>query len=221
MKLWKTLAPRLGLFLFLAVSAQAAPLVWLDPGHGGSDRGVTAAGFVESRFSLDLAQRLAVLLTKQGIKTSLSRTDDSDPAQADRIQAANQSRADLAVSLHANCGFGRGSGPRVLVPAVRSEEDALTAGGVDLIPLGHLQSLRLAESRRLGDALAKTLKGARVAALPLAQFNGLGVPGVVVECGFASDEGDRARLTDPGQMDALAKNLAQGIKAYLAAERGL
>ncbi|MFT3951109.1 MAG: N-acetylmuramoyl-L-alanine amidase [Oscillospiraceae bacterium] len=79
--------------------------VVLDPGHGGSDVGATNAG--ETRFekvdNLRLAKAVQTALEAQGVTVVMTRTDDSFVSLDDRCSIANDSRADLFVSLHRNC----------------------------------------------------------------------------------------------------------------------
>ena len=58
-------------------SEAAAPLVCLDPGHGGSAPGAVNGGLREADINLDVANALAARLAADGIDSVLTRTDDS------------------------------------------------------------------------------------------------------------------------------------------------
>ena len=117
-----------------APESAAVFTVVLDPGHGGDDIGAVANGIDEAVSNLDLARRVETLLQANGIDVILTRLDDGfsqlfpterfasgeladddsdDPVQfgtgrADRqarVDLANQSNADLFVSIHSNA-FG-------------------------------------------------------------------------------------------------------------------
>ena len=88
--------------------------IFIDPGHGGSDPGASANGLTESEVVLDVSLRLADILRASGHKASMSRIDDTAVPVNDRWQQANEWKADLFVSVHANAGGG--TGVETLVP---------------------------------------------------------------------------------------------------------
>lgn len=93
--------------MFLALgSAHAspppAPVVVIDPGHGGSNSGTRGAGMQEKQFTLMLAQRVATTLRAKGITVELTRTTDRTLTLRQRAARADEIPADLFVSIHAN-----------------------------------------------------------------------------------------------------------------------
>ena len=78
--------------------------VVLDPGHGGYDHGSTGhSGVVEKELVLDVANRLGKLIEDRlGAEVVLTRNDDTFVALEDRVRMANELRADLFLSIHAN-----------------------------------------------------------------------------------------------------------------------
>jgi N-acetylmuramoyl-L-alanine amidase len=94
------------------VVADAAPggdlrdrfdVVVIDAGHGGPDEGaVGSRGLAEKRVVLDVAQRLGKLLQSKGLKVVLTRSSDTFVPLEARSAVANDARADLFVSIHAN-----------------------------------------------------------------------------------------------------------------------
>lgn len=79
----------------------------IDPGHGGDDPGVRGAGGVEEKqITLEVARRLRTLVeTRLGIRVILTREDDRALGLDERAAVANNSKADLFLSLHANAAF--------------------------------------------------------------------------------------------------------------------
>lgn len=77
-------------------------LVVIDPGHGGSEPGVVANGINEKDVNLDVALRLNELLKKNGVKTCMTRDDDSYVGLKERAEIANKSNAALFLSIHHN-----------------------------------------------------------------------------------------------------------------------
>ena len=89
--------------------------VVIDPGHGGSDVGVRGVdGIEEKQLTLDVARRIRQRLeTRLGLRVILTRDDDHAPGLDERAATANNSKADLFLSLHANAA---------LAPAVSGAE---------------------------------------------------------------------------------------------------
>ncbi len=85
-------------------SADARPLVVLDPGHGGIDTGTRAPnGQCEKDIVLDFAKRLRERIEKSGkYRVLMTRTDDTFVPLADRVRIARNAGAVLFISLHAD-----------------------------------------------------------------------------------------------------------------------
>lgn len=86
----------------------ALPLVVLDPGHGGEDRGATGPdGVVEKEIVLSIARRVADLIRDEGrMRVALTRDADLSFPLRERTRFANEQGADLFVSLHTNASGG-------------------------------------------------------------------------------------------------------------------
>jgi N-acetylmuramoyl-L-alanine amidase len=76
----------------------------IDPGHGGDDTGVVSRDATEEKtITLAVAQRLRALVeTRLGIRVILTRGDDRHVTLDERAAIANNSKADLFLSLHMN-----------------------------------------------------------------------------------------------------------------------
>lgn len=75
----------------------------IDPGHGGADLGAVRDSFVESKIALQIAQKIKSLLDKEtNVNTTLTRIKNTSLSLKERVQMANDLKADLYVSLHAN-----------------------------------------------------------------------------------------------------------------------
>ena len=111
-----------------AAIRQQFDLVVIDPGHGGSDTGVrTADGLEEKELTLDVARRLRQRLeTRLGVRVIMTREDDRAVAIDERAAVANNSKADLFLSLHANGALGPGmSGAEVYLLSLDREGEAV------------------------------------------------------------------------------------------------
>ena len=76
----------------------------LDPGHGGHDTGtVGPEGLREKDLVLDVAQRLGRLIEERmGSEVIFTRSDDTFIPLERRTEIANEAKADLFLSIHAN-----------------------------------------------------------------------------------------------------------------------
>ena len=82
--------------------------VFLSAGHGGSDPGAVANGLYEETINLNTLLACQAELVRHGVTVVCSRTkDENDPVQ-EEVKEANVSKADIAVSFHANAGKGDG-----------------------------------------------------------------------------------------------------------------
>ena len=89
-------------------------LVALDPGHGISTPGKRSPEKFgqpqvrEYACNRDIAKYLSAALTRCGIGTMLTVTDNSDPALSTRASRAKNAGCKLLLSIHANAGGGTG-----------------------------------------------------------------------------------------------------------------
>jgi N-acetylmuramoyl-L-alanine amidase len=213
----------------------------LDPGHGGQDMGtIGPGGLPEKKLVLSIALSLQKLLQdKLGAEVILTRIDDTFLPLEDRIALANQHRADLFVSIHANSSsirsisgvetyylnFARTDAER----EVAARENATTVNKVrDLEDLVKLiaQADKSAESRELASILQKRLyAGARklipstqnrgVRSAPFIVLIGAHMPSVLAEVAFISNPKDEKLLGKAINQEHLVKALFSGIEDYM------
>jgi N-acetylmuramoyl-L-alanine amidase len=108
--------------------------VVIDPGHGGDDAGVKGAkGTVEKDYVLQLARRLkGTIEGRLGLRVLLTRDADENVPVDRRIALANNNKADLFVSLHANASV-RASLQGAQVISLRAQDYQKVPGA----PTGH------------------------------------------------------------------------------------
>lgn len=98
------------LFVSLSVYADNLPAngaagtftVVVDAGHGGKDGGTRSARTNEKDVALDVALKLSRALKAKGIKVVLTRSTDVFVPLYERIEKANDVKADLFISIHCN-----------------------------------------------------------------------------------------------------------------------
>jgi len=221
-----------------------APLVVLDPGHGGFDPGASnESGLREKDVALALA--LAVrdrLLALGGVRVAMTREDDRFlPLQA-RPALAEGLNADAFVSIHADIASSEtASGANAYVLAARAsdaEAQALariqnqsantlpeTARADDVTAI--LADLMRREAALDSAALAGAVEGQAQGTIPVhAPFRRGGnfvvlrspeMPSILFEAGYLSSPADTARLSTEAGRDEVARVLADAILAHLLA----
>src|SRR5207247_11213690 len=90
-----------------AGTVQPIRTIAIDPGHGGDDEGVKGGdGVKEKDVTLAVARKLkAALESKLGVRVLLTRDDDRNVRIDDRTAVANNGKAGIFLSLHANASW--------------------------------------------------------------------------------------------------------------------
>ena len=174
---------------------------------------------------LDLARQLASKLEPQ-FRVILTRSDDYAVDLHQRAATANQSKADLMISIHTGSGFlhrREGIGIYYYAPlknkgATPSNPDQPLGGrDWDKAQLRHrTASMALANSLithlRAADAGERVVQGA-----PLKILEGVNLPAVLVEVGHITRPATEMDLSKPKAIDRLSTDLAKGIRNYVTA----
>ncbi|MEO8551937.1 MAG: N-acetylmuramoyl-L-alanine amidase [Kofleriaceae bacterium] len=218
-------------------SAFAAPLVVLDPGHGGSNAGAQGPALHEKQLTLALATQIAAKLREHGIAVELTRTDDRTLTLRQRAEHADRAGADLFVSIHANASptrTQRGYETYVLTPkGVDIDARALRAvsatprPGVDpdiaLVLDDVERGASQWEAADLAARIQRALKERRGAegdrgVRQDAQHVLLGatMPAILVEVGFIDHPIEGKQLAEPVVQAQLAAAIAEAIEDRLA-----
>ncbi len=76
--------------------------IFLDPGHGGNDSGAVTGNDQEKTLALQISNKLKSELESLGAEVISSRTNDRYVALGERVNMANNTNADIFVSIHLN-----------------------------------------------------------------------------------------------------------------------
>ncbi len=222
-----------------------APLVMLDPGHGGKDPGaIGVSGTYEKQVALATAFELRRLLEAGGrYRVAMTRTADQFVPLEDRVGHAQEHGADLFVSMHADAltDHGvRGASVYTLAPnasdaqtaqlAQRENSADRFAGPAFRVPpdVARILASLVQRETRVGSArLARSLVGNLDRSLPMLPnperhagfvvLKAADIPSVLVEMGFMSNPLDEAQLRRPSHRATVAVAMRDAVEAYFAA----
>lgn len=220
-------------------------VIVLDPGHGGSDTGAIGPGGTQEK---DITLRLARLLAdglrrRLPVRVELTRDEDAELPLPTRSALANQSKADLFLSIHLNSAPGAGArGTETYFlsleasdeRAAQAAEDANRAAGGHADPLTDLQlilwdmaqSRHLAASQSLANLIQEelnqtlSLRDRGVKQAPFSVLMGAAMPAVLVELGFLSNPEEEQRLLDPEYQRQLTDALVRAVARFRSRREG-
>ncbi len=225
---------------------RGAPLVMVDPGHGGVDPGaIGVSGVYEKQITLLAALELRRQLRAAGrYRVMLTRTGDQFVSLDERVAMAERARADLFVSLHADAitdAAIRGASIYTMSNTASDAQSAALANSENAADhfarsgfhaispeVGRiLASLVREETRRhsamLGQGMVAALES-RIGLLPNparhARFFVLkapDIPSVLLEMGFVSNHLDEAALRQPAHRAAIARAVTLATGRYFTA----
>ncbi|EAK2340132.1 N-acetylmuramoyl-L-alanine amidase [Campylobacter coli] len=220
-------------------------LIVLDAGHGGKDSGALSdkkGSLKEKDIVLSTTLKLGNELKKRGYKVLYTRSSDKFINLRDRTKYANDKRADLFLSIHANAApsaskakSSEGVETFFLSPA-RSERSKKAAekenqGDFEEINYFSKQSIlnflnreKIVASNKLAidvqkNILTQTRKkykivdgGVREA--PFWVLVGAQMPAILIEIGYITHPSEGKRIANKSFQDTLVKGIADGVENY-------
>jgi len=166
-------------------------VVFLDPGHGGTDPGAIHFGTVEANYVLDISNRVYTMINNHpNLRAFATRTTDVFVPLVERAEMANDV-ADLFISIHVN-GFYRQSvsgTETYYIP--RDDEDNWSITRNRVANIFH---------QNMVNALGLLDRGVRQSNLSV--LRNTTMPSILLEPGFISNTNDHAVLTSQAGQDA-------------------
>jgi N-acetylmuramoyl-L-alanine amidase len=214
----------------------------IDAGHGGHDTGtIGPTGLMEKDLCLDVALRLGKIIQQKlpGADIVFTRSDDTFIPLEDRTRIANEAKADLFISIHANSSpdhLARGietyylnmrGSPEAM--AVAARENSVSQQGIhDLeeVVKKIARTEKIDESKELAEDVqdslskriqktAKPVKNRGVRKAPFVVLIGADMPSILTEISFLSNPADEQLLKKPEYRQRVAEGLYQGVSDYL------
>jgi N-acetylmuramoyl-L-alanine amidase len=185
----------LALLVLFTAGAIARPLVVIDAGHGGHDRGGMPGQRVpEKGYTLDVAKRLSTVLQAAGFRTVLTRSSDVFISLGDRCRIANRQRNAIFVSIHFNGA---------------SNYDAY---GIETYYYGGRRSASLASAIHRSILSATGTMDRRVRSRGFYVLRRTSTPAVLCELGFLTNRKEAGRIATAAYRQKLAEGIARGIQ---------
>jgi N-acetylmuramoyl-L-alanine amidase len=214
----------------------------IDAGHGGHDTGtIGPTGLMEKDLCLDVALRLGKIIQQRlpGADVVFTRSDDTFIPLEERTHIANEAKADMFISIHANSS--RDSDARGIetyylnlkgsdeAMEVAARENATSDQGIH-----ELQDLvkQIARTEKIGESkefaedvqdslskrvqkAARVVKNRGVRKAPFVVLIGADMPSILTEISFLSNPADEKMLKQPEHRQRVAEGIYQGVASYL------
>lgn len=173
-------------------------VVCIDAGHGGTDVGAINNNRYEKYDTLKIAKLIEEYLNNEGIKTVMTRTNDTYVSLRERCKIANKKRADLFISIHRNSAE-QGNGVEIWTNSKKKQDDLELSNMI----LENLQSVGIQTNRgvKIG-----SIEGENTNYYVL---NNTNMTSCLVELGFITDSVDNNLFDE--NIEDYAKAIAEGI----------
>lgn len=178
----------------------------IDSGHGGKDGGSVVDDVLEKNINLQIALKLKEKLIKSGANVIMTRDGDFDLSSPNanrrkksdfdnRVSLINNAVADLYISIHLNyLSDSRYSGAQVFY----------TKGNEYLAEIMQESLASYLKTKMPAKKLSDTIY----------MYKKLKVPGILIECGFLSNENERNLLISEKYQEQIALAIIKGIISY-------
>lgn len=171
-------------------------VVYIDPGHGGSDPGASGNGIIEKELNLQLAIKVRDKLRSQDVEVVMSREDDVYVSLQERAMQANSVTPDAFVSIHNN-SFDGSSANGIETFYTKSIDKSLADG---------IQSRLIANTNAAN-------RGVKLGKLYVTRKTTM--PAVLVEGGFMTNPTEAEKLKTDSYQEAIANAIVDGTMNYL------
>ena len=214
----------------------------IDAGHGGHDTGtIGPTGLMEKDLCLDVALRLGKIIQQRlpSADVVFTRSDDTFIPLEERTHIANEAKADMFISIHANSSQDSGArGIETYYLNLKGSDEAMEVAARENATSGEgiheLQDLvkqiarteKIDESKEFAedvqDSLAKRVQKAAkpvrnrgVRKAPFVVLIGADMPSILTEISFLSNPADEKMLKQPEHRQRVAEGIYQGVASYL------
>lgn len=188
----------------------------VDAGHGAPDGGaVSSDGIEEAGLNLEIAEKLRDALEDEGFLVIMTREDENNIADTDkqkslremkssdltnRVNIANNSGADIMISIHMNKFEGGSSWGWQTFYSKNSDKGKMLA---DLVQASIQKNI----DDRVNKRVALSIEGIKI-------VDKTNIPVIIVECGFLSNVEDLKLLQTEEYQNKIAIGIVDGVKEF-------
>jgi N-acetylmuramoyl-L-alanine amidase len=214
----------------------------IDAGHGGHDTGtIGPTGLMEKDLCLDVALRLGKIIQQRlpGADVVFTRSDDTFIPLEERTHIANEAKADMFISIHANSSRDSDArGIETYYLNLKGSEEAMEVAARENATsdqgIHELQDLvkQIARTEKIGESkefaedvqdslskrvqkAARVVKNRGVRKAPFVVLIGADMPSILTEISFLSNPADEKMLKQPEHRQRVAEGIFQGVASYL------
>ena len=182
--------------------------IFIDPGHGGDDKGFksNATENYEKDLTLLIGKKVASNLSSYNdVNVLISRSDDVNLTNEERLEQAVSQKADILVSIQMNTeGTNKTSASGMEVYYKNNE--ANNASELATYVHDSILSYVSLKDRGIGQSTDGILRNANMTA-------------IMIRCGFISNPEEEKNFTDEKFLTEYADGLSQGILSYIDANK--
>lgn len=182
-------------------------VVVIDPGHGGLDNGASVGNYKEDEINLEISLKLKLELESRGATVYLTRQDDQDMTQRDymyskqddmylRVINIDSYNADYLISIHLNASTSSSAWGSQVFYYKNSTNGQRLAQDI------HDKMVEVTGSQ-------KSISGCEFMVLRATE-----TLGVLVECGFLTNDNERGQLINAAYQLKLIKAISDGIENF-------
>lgn len=184
-------------------------VIVIDPGHGGAQPGARWREgnrvIEEKTIVLAIGLHIAELLSREGAKVILTRSEDKAIGLYERTTLSNNANAHFFVSLHCDSNPRPNSASGTTIYYHKDDADSRALGQAILNEIVKVSGLP-SRGVRSDTVLYQT----GLAVLRTSQM-----PAVLIEVGYLNHSFDRAKLVDPAFQKRIAEAITRGLKAHV------
>jgi N-acetylmuramoyl-L-alanine amidase len=215
-------------------------VIVIDPGHGGTETGAKGtSGTFEKDVTMSIARKLKSMIESTGARAILTRDGDQVVSLDDRTSKANNNKADLFISIHANAtirGRARGAETYFLSTQATDDESRNIAAvennalglsqapavedDLKLILWDMAQTEFLTESSQLAETIQQELNSTLsisnrgIKQAPFRVLTGATMPAVLIEVGFINNPEEEKLMTNGDYQIKIATAIFRSIQKF-------
>ena len=186
---------------------------------------ISGSSISDKEYEKNITLAISLLMKKEldksgNIQAQLTRTSDRDVSLSERKQIVKKMQSEVFIGIHVNAGFSKNStGFEIYFPGFKgslSEQSDSKEILKDMARNKYLNdSVKLAQliQKNMDKVFPRKSRGLRDSAI--LSLEGLSIPAVIVEIGFATNPEDRKKILDAKTQEAIAHALCQSIKDFL------